>query len=101
MVGPARTMAVNHRFDRHFHVDDPRRAPLLDCEHDKILRNRPGGRIVVSQTLMTSRDAIGRDDVSGRDLFVVDVARLDDLIWPLPSASKYFVCLLAWDAASA
>lgn len=50
---------------------------------------------------MRKPDAVGHDEVSGRDLFVVDAGSLDDAIWPLPSASKYFVCLLAWDATSA
>jgi hypothetical protein len=50
---------------------------------------------------MSKPDAVGHDEVSGRDLFVVDAGSVDDATWSLPSASKYFVCLLAWDATSA
>jgi hypothetical protein len=50
---------------------------------------------------MLKPDAVGHEEVSGRDLFVVDAGSVDDAIGPLPSTSKYFVCLLAWDATSA
>jgi hypothetical protein len=41
---------------------------------------------------------VGRDDVSGRELFVLDAARPDEVLLAALAAGPYFACLLAWDA---
>ena len=43
-------------------------------------------------------DEVGRDEVTGRPLFVVSAATPDDIPASLPVPSPHFVCLLAWDA---
>ena len=50
---------------------------------------------------MSELTPIGRGDISGRDLFVVDARGRADAISALPPARTYFACLLAWDATSA
>jgi hypothetical protein len=43
-------------------------------------------------------DEVGRDAVTGRELFVLDAARPDDIPGALPAPGPCAVCLLAWDA---
>jgi hypothetical protein len=50
---------------------------------------------------MPAPNAAGHDDVSGRELFVIDAVPSADVISALSLPSKYFVCLLAWDATFA
>jgi hypothetical protein len=44
---------------------------------------------------------IGRDDVSERELFVIDALRSADVISTLSPPSQHFACLLAWDSTAA
>jgi hypothetical protein len=44
---------------------------------------------------------IGRDDVSERELFVIDAGRVVDAISAPRPASQHFACLLAWDSSAA
>src|SRR5258706_528595 len=46
-------------------------------------------------------ERVGRDDVSGRELFVLDAATVADVPDHFSLSSNYFVCLLVWDAATA
>jgi hypothetical protein len=46
-------------------------------------------------------ERVGRDDVSKRDLFVLDAATIADVPDHFSLSSKYFVCLLVWDAVTA
>ena len=41
---------------------------------------------------------VGRDGVTGRPLFLLDAATLDDIPAALAVPGPHFVCLLAWDA---
>jgi hypothetical protein len=47
---------------------------------------------------MGQLEQIGYDDTSERELFVLEMARSTD--WPqdFAPATKYFVCVVAWDA---
>jgi len=47
---------------------------------------------------MTPLERLGRDDVTERDLFMIHLDRIDDLPDDLQLPSRYFACLLAWDA---
>jgi len=46
-------------------------------------------------------EEFGRDEVTGRPLFVLGAAVPDDIPAALPVPGPYFVCLLAWDARQA
>jgi hypothetical protein len=46
-------------------------------------------------------ERVGRDDVSERDLFVLEAATVADVPDQFSLSSKYFVCLLVWDAVTA
>ncbi len=46
-------------------------------------------------------DAIGRDEITGRSLFVLEAAEPSDIPASVSFPSAYFVCLLAWDARQA
>jgi hypothetical protein len=50
---------------------------------------------------MSSPQRVGRDDVNGRDLFVLDLPTAQDLPDTLKLASPKFACLVAWDASGA
>jgi hypothetical protein len=45
-------------------------------------------------------DRIGEDELTGRELFVVDVEHAQDLPAEFPLRSKHFACLIAWDAST-
>jgi hypothetical protein len=47
---------------------------------------------------MAALTFIGREDVSERELFVVDAVRASDAISAPRPPGRYFACLLAWDA---
>lgn len=47
---------------------------------------------------MTQIVQFGKDSVTDRDLYMIEVTRLDELPDDLQLPSRYFVCLLAWDA---
>jgi hypothetical protein len=46
-------------------------------------------------------EKVGREEMSGRTLFVLDVPRPDDVPAVIHVPGPYFVCLLAWDAQHA
>jgi hypothetical protein len=48
---------------------------------------------------MAKLEHIGREEVSGRELYVIDAERPEDIPEPVAVASDHFVCFLAWDAA--
>jgi len=48
---------------------------------------------------MTQVEHLGRDDVTERDLFMIELDRIDDLPDDLQLPSRYFACFLAWDAS--
>ena len=48
---------------------------------------------------MAKPEHIGRDEVSERELYVIDAERPEDVPESLTVASDHFVCLIAWDAA--
>jgi len=50
---------------------------------------------------MAALTFIGREDVSERELFVVDAVRASDAISAPRPPGRYFACLLAWDATAA
>lgn len=47
---------------------------------------------------MSLCEKIGRDDVSGNDLFLLSISGPQDLPDDIPLSTPGFVCLLAWDA---
>jgi hypothetical protein len=46
-------------------------------------------------------EKVGRDDGSGRDLFLLPIARPEDMPSVISVSTPRFVCLLAWDARAA
>jgi hypothetical protein len=50
---------------------------------------------------MGTIEKLGYDDVSKRDLFVLEIAAAEDLPAVLPLTTPRFVCLVAWDARNA
>jgi hypothetical protein len=50
---------------------------------------------------MTLFEKIGREDVWGRDLFLLSVSRPEDMPRVISVSTPRFVCLLAWDARAA
>jgi len=47
---------------------------------------------------MTQIESLGRDDAWERDLFMIELDRINELPDNLQLPSRYFACLLAWDA---
>jgi hypothetical protein len=47
---------------------------------------------------MRQVEALGRDDTSERDLFMIELDGINELPDNLRFRSRYFACLLAWDA---
>lgn len=50
---------------------------------------------------MATVEKVGHDEISNRDLFVLDLPRSKDLPARLQLTTPRFVCLVAWDARSA
>jgi hypothetical protein len=49
---------------------------------------------------MTTLEHIGSDEVSNRELYLIDAAEPQDVSAELSLTGRYFVCLLAWDASA-
>jgi hypothetical protein len=47
---------------------------------------------------MTRFEYLGREDVHERELFMIEIDRIDQLPADLHLPCRYFACLLAWDA---
>jgi hypothetical protein len=48
---------------------------------------------------VTQVERLGRDDVAERDLFMLELDRIEDLPGDLQLPGRYFACLLAWNAS--
>lgn len=58
----------------------------------------PAELYVIRHVKMTPILQFGKDSGTDRDLYMIEVARFDELPDDLQLPSCYFVCLLAWDA---
>ena len=72
-------------------------ASVDDAERE--VRARVTGMADASAVVGIER--VGRDDVSQRDLFVLNAATVTDVPSRFSLSSKSFVCLLVWDALTA
>lgn len=47
---------------------------------------------------MPQAERLGKDEISGRDLYLLHLATTDDLPDAVHLSAQYFVCLLSWDS---
>lgn len=50
---------------------------------------------------MKTASRLGEDEVSGRELFGLQLESFDQITDPIQLSSKYFVCFLGWDSTNA
>jgi hypothetical protein len=65
------------------------------------LNSAPQSFALYGHAVMPQVEALGRDDGWDRDLFMIELDGINELPENLRFRSRYFACLLAWDASKA